>query len=161
MRTSLRLAALTAAAVLAAATVQSSAAADSGDDVHDGDRGLFFRSSLAGSLPTDPVLFGVAPGGAPWVIDEGSVRLDDRGRLRVEVEGLVIPGAGNPVPELAASLVCNGAVVATTATVPYDAAGDARIRAEVDVPDRCIAPVVLLNPAGITTVYIGVSGDEA
>lgn len=161
MRTPLRLAALTASAVLAAAMVPATAAADSGKDDHDDDRGFFFSSSLAGSLPTDPALFGVVAGGAPWVIDEGSVRIDDRGRLRVEVKGLVIPDSGNPVPELAASLVCNGAVVATTPTVPYDAEGDARIRADIDVPDRCIAPVVLLNPLGITTVYIGVSGDEA
>ena len=52
-------------------------------------------------------------------------------------------------------------IVATTPTVPYDTDGDARIRADIDVPDRCIAPVVLLNPAGNTAVYIGVSGDEA
>ena len=160
MRTSLRLAALTASAVLAATMVQSSAAADSGDDRHD-DRGFLFRSSIAGSLPTDPVLFGATPGGAPWVIDEGSVRIDDRGRLRVEVEGLVIPDVGNPVAELSASLACNGVLVATTPTVPYDEDGNARIRADVDVPDRCIAPAVLLHPFASTTVYIGVSGDEA
>jgi hypothetical protein len=52
-------------------------------------------------------------------------------------------------------------IVATTPTVPYGTNGDARIRADIDVPDRCVAPVVLLNPAGSTSVDIGVSGDEA
>jgi len=65
------------------------------------------------------------------------------------------------VPQVAASVACNGAVVATTAVVPFSSTGDARIRATVALPERCIAPVVLLNPRGNAAVYIGVTGTEA
>jgi len=51
-------------------------------------------------------------------------------------------------------------VVATTAVAPFSPTGDARIRATVTLPQRCIAPVVLLNPRGNALVYIGVTGTE-
>ena len=53
------------------------------------------------------------------------------------------------------------AVVATTAVVPFSSAGDAKIHARVTLPERCIAPVVLLNPRGNPAVYIAVTGTEA
>ena len=42
--------------------------------------------------------------------------------------------------------------------VAYDADGDARVKGRFDVPDRCLAPAVLLNPASRLTTYIGVTG---
>jgi hypothetical protein len=124
------------------------------------------RAPIAGSMPApiDPVVFGATPGGAPWVIDRGSARVRTDGRLEVRVEGLVIPPPTqpniNPVPKVSASLACNGAVVATTRQVPFSRSGDARIRAWVKVPKRCIAPVVMLNPNGNAKVYIGITGTE-
>ncbi len=153
-----------AGALLALAVVPaSSALASGGDDGHEAGRhGLLLKSSLAGSLVSDPVVFGAKPGGAPWVLDEGSARVDAAGHLEVEVEGLVIPALGkNPVPRISASLACNGAVVATTASVPFSTAGDAEIQATVAVPARCIAPVVMLNPNGNAGVFIAISGQEA
>jgi len=120
------------------------------------------QAPVAGSLPTDAALFGVAPGGLPWVVETGSTTLRADGRLDVKVEGLIIPDRGaNPLPALAASVVCNGAVVATTPTVPFSTAGDARIRTSVSLPERCLAPAVLLNPNGNAAVFIGVTGTEA
>ena len=146
-------AAATALAVLAATGGPLAASPTGGAPI--------LQAPVAGSLPTDPPLFGVNPGGAPWVVDKGSLTLRADGRLDVKVVGLVIPDRGNPLPTLAASVVCNGAVVATTATVPFSPDGDARIRTSVTLPQRCLAPAVLLNPNGNPAVYIGVTGTEA
>ena len=95
------------------------------------------------------------------MIGDSNARLRHDGRLDVRVEGLVLTSTGaNPVTQLAASVVWNGAVVATTAVVPFSSTGDARIDAEVTLPQRCIAPDVLLNPRGSAAVYIGVTGNE-
>lgn len=131
----------------------------------DTERGNLLRSGLVGSTPppAGPSLFGVPPGGAPWVADEdSSVRVGRDGRMVVRVRGLVIPTAPangtNPVPQLSASLVCNGAIAATTAAVAFDTAGDARIRTTVAVPSPCLAPAVLIHPNSNTAVYIAASG---
>jgi hypothetical protein len=152
-------------AAAAAATLVPASTAIAHDDHggHDRARNLL-RAPIAGSLPTDPPIFGVAPGGAPWVVDRGSARVRTDGRIDVRVEGLVIPTAPangtNPVPRLSASLACNGMVVATTRTVPFSRAGNARIHQNIRIPKRCIAPVVMLNPNGIKTVFIGITGTE-
>src|SRR5687767_8717162 len=63
------------------------------------------REDLRGTFPlTDPVspspvIAGVNPGGAPWVVDEDSeARVREDGRIRVELQHLVIPNRvpGNP-----------------------------------------------------------------
>jgi hypothetical protein len=173
MRTSRRSLILAAAAVATLLPASSAVAHDdhpSRHRAHD-----LLRAPIAGSLPTDKPIFGVSPGGAPWVIDRGNARVRTDGRLEVRVEGLVIgpnsipngptPGI-NPVPRLTASLACNGMVVASTRSVRFSPSGDARIRANVKVPKRCIAPVVMLNPAppaapnGNTGVFIGITGIE-
>jgi len=160
MKTILRRLAVAAAVVVTAGLIGAPTALASGE--HGGGGGqTILRADLAGSLPTDPALFGVAPGGAPWVIGDGEARLRHDGRLDVRVEGLILTSTGaNPVTQLAASVACNGAVVATTAVVPFSTTGDAEIHSTVALPERCIAPVVLLNPRGNTAVYIGVTGTE-
>ena len=168
MRTNRRSLILAAAAV--ATLLPASSAVAHGDHNYRHRAHDLLRAPIAGSLTTDKPIFGVAPGGAPWVIDRGNARVRTDGRLEVRVEGLVIPppvGTGvNPLPRLTASLACNGAVVATTRSVPFSPSGDARIRANVKIPKRCIAPVVMLNPApatapnGIPGVFIGITGIE-
>ena len=168
MRTSRRSLILAAAAV---ATLLPASSAVAHGDHHSRHRAHdLLRAPIAGSLVKDEPIFGAKPGGAPWVIDRGNARVRTDGRLEVRVEGLVIPppvGTGiNPVPRITASLACNGEVVATTRSVPFSRAGDARIRANVKIPKRCIAPVVMLNPApptapnGATGVFIGITGIE-
>ncbi len=119
------------------------------------------KADVAGSVPTDPTIAGVIPGALPWGIDKGTVKVTSSGRVKARVRGLVFTAGDNAgrntVPTLAASVVCGGAVVATTPTVPYSEAGDARIDAVVALPATCEDPAVLLNPAGITTVYIAYS----
>ncbi|HEY1276884.1 MAG TPA: hypothetical protein VGF25_18395 [Thermoleophilaceae bacterium] len=138
-------------------------------------RDKLIRVSLAPSETTDPTFHGVAPGGAPWVLDRGEVRLrlrhhrsGDEGRLELRVRGLVIPDppgddTPGPVETISASLYCGAdadtAAVDTTDQVPIDDDGDARIRDDdFTVPDTCLGPVVLVHPNGIAAAYIAVSG---
>ncbi len=131
------------------------------------------RSSLAPSLPTptDPTLHGVGPGTAPWALQDGSVRLDDNGRFRLKVEGLVltsgsVAGTPGPVTGIAASLFCgadsNQTPAATTGVVPLSRTGDASIETTLSLPSTCLAPIVLVNPVIGTTLtttrYIALTG---
>ena len=133
---------------------------------HQGTRSEVLHAVLAPSVPTDPSIFGVAPGGAPWKLARGQVRLGKDGRLMVDVDGLVLTTTGaNPVPDLAASVYCGGTLAATTKPAPFSTTGNALIRATVSLPAFCPAPAVLLNPATgsspsdvKTTVYIGFDG---
>ena len=160
---------LLCALAVAAFVPLAAAQAHDGGRHEDGDHGrhrgvTVLRAALAGSLPTDPAVAGVAPGGAPWVIDEGSARLRRDGRLRVHVEGLVIPtppqNGTNPLPTLSASVVCSGTVAATTPAVPFSPAGDADLRAVVELPSPCVAPGILIHPGTNTTRYIAFSGSR-
>ena len=133
-----------------------------------GHGGTILKSDVFGSQVTGPVLFGVPPGGAPWVIDKGDVSVRRDGRVRARLDGLVIPtppsNGTNPVPQIAASVYCNGARVGTTQAVPFSQAGDARIDdvLATHIPMPCLAPAVLFNPAagGVVTTanYIAASG---
>lgn len=161
---------LVAFALALMATVGASAHDGHGDGDREGKRVMqgnaTFTSSLAPSQTTDPSIDGAAPGGLPWVIDRGTVRLQADGRVRVELEGLVIPvahgtfpaGTARPVMTVSASVRCALGATATTAAVPISADGDARIDDTVDLPSTCLAPVVLVHPNGGTGAYIAVSG---
>jgi hypothetical protein len=128
----------------------------------DNNRGkAVFTSTIVPSVPTDATIDGVKAAGAPWVIGEGKVTISGSGELKVEVQGLVLTTTGaNPLGTISASLFCDASTIptATTATVPFSPAGDAEIEANVMLPAKCLAPVVLLNPRGIATAYIGASG---
>src|SRR3954468_15071503 len=128
-----------------------------------------FSASLAASLPADPAIHGVAAGGLPWALTRGSVRLSHDGEVRVEIRGLVIPvahgtfpaGVASPVTTVSASLYCApeaSAAVATTASVPISASGNARIEDDLTLPGTCLAPVVLVHPNGGLAAYIASSG---
>ncbi|MEA2254690.1 MAG: hypothetical protein QOG35_735 [Solirubrobacteraceae bacterium] len=142
--------------------------------------GQIIKSDLFGSQPDGPVLFTVAPGGKPWVINRGEARVKRNGRIKVKVRGLVIPAdastntpAGNPLPALAATLFCNGQAVGTTAPVAFSPTGDARIDQRLDLTSLqgkpCLVPAVLINPAPAataggtptadTTHYIAATGE--
>jgi hypothetical protein len=143
---------------------------DKGDKDGHGKRhgAAFIKESLAPSQPTDPTFHGVSPGGAPWVLKRGEVRLKADGKLRLRVKGLVIPdppGEGTPggVTTISASLFCGADAdttpADTTEQVPISRDGDARIKDKsFDVPDTCLAPVILVHPNGITARYIAVDG---
>lgn len=117
------------------------------------------KSSVIGSTPGQ-IIGGILSGGAPWTVREADASLSDDGKLKVEVEGLLIAagtgippalvGTVGPVKMVAASLVCagsGGAVAASTGPVPFDSMGNAEIKASVMLPASCIAPVVLVRVA--------------
>jgi hypothetical protein len=125
-------------------------------------------ASLAPSQPTDPTFHGVAPGGLPWVLKRGEVKLKAKGKLDLRVRGLVIPvapanGTTGPVTTISASLYCGAdsdtTAADTTPAVPISSNGNARIRDKsFTVPATCLAPVVLVHPNGDPAHYIAVEG---
>ena len=156
-----RPAAFAAGALLVASALvaTSASASDAPQGSGNGPRSDILRAPLQGSLQSDPLLFGRTPGGAPWVISDGTARLRANGDLSVEVEGLIIPTRGNnPLATLSATVVCNGRDFLMTAAVPFSATGDATIETRVNLPDRCLAPVVLLNPLSTAGTYIAATG---
>jgi hypothetical protein len=159
---------IAALAALSAALVVGALSALGSDGGHGkGHGGQLIKESLAPSVPTDPAFHGVAAGGAPWVLKEGSVELSGH-RLDLRVKGLVIPNppgdnTPGPVNTIIASLYCGADSVTmaaeTTGQVPINRKGDARIRDNsFDVPSTCLAPVILVNPNGIAGAYIALDG---
>ena len=152
----------TALLVVGAASAAPAAVADDGarhDRGHSRARTLL-QADLVGSLTTDARLFGVAPGGADWSVSRSTVRVRTDGRADIKVRDLVLTSTGaNPVTQISASLVCNGTLVSPAlGPVAYDTEGDARITGKFAVPDRCLAPAVLLHPATRLGTYIAASG---
>ena len=119
-------------------------------------------STLAPSIPTDPMLHGVTAGSAPWVLKASAFQLRRNGFFVAAINGLIIPELGTPGPvtSVDASLYCGTetTAAATTATVPLSEKGDALIATKVTLPKSCLAPVVLINPLGISSIYIATGG---
>jgi hypothetical protein len=163
MRRSLRLSALGVALGLAAlmsALVSLGAPAARGDS-----RAVLLSGSLAPSVPADPPIFGLAPGGLPWVLTAGHVGLQAGGMLQATVAGLIVPTLGhNPAPDIAAAVYCGGTLAATTTPVPFSSNGNAQISSAVSLPAFCPGPAIVLKPAtgsapaDILNVYIAFDG---
>jgi hypothetical protein len=135
-------------------------------ETHDAQVGSL-RSTLAPSQPTDPAFHALPPGGAPWSLEEGTAKLRSNGKLKVEVEGLILTALGNagPITGIAGSVFCGADSVttpaATTAIFPLSSAGDGEIDAHVTLPSTCLAPLVVVQPARGTTLlqaYIAIDG---
>jgi len=108
-----------------------------------------FDSTMAGLTTPGQVIDGVTAAGAPWSIEEGKAILFANGRVRVEVEGLIVTALGrNPASTGKVVVSCNGAVAATTATVPFSPEGNAEVDAIVDLPSPCFGPSVFFTSAG-------------
>jgi hypothetical protein len=159
---------IAALAALSAALVVGALSALGSDGGHGkGHGGQLIKESLAPSLTTDPTFHGVVPGGAPWVLKEGSVEVSGH-RLDLRVKGLVIPAppgdnTPGPVTTIGASLYCGAdsdtMAAETTGQVSINRKGDARIRDNsFEVPSTCLAPVILVQPNGSTTAYIALDG---
>ena len=115
------------------------------------------RGDLTPSMPTDPAINGVPPGGLPWVISRGEVRVRDNGRMDVRIEGLQIPFPApdvtrNPVANIHAVLYCSGMMAADSGSHPMSVpGGDSRFRVMLMVPKTCDDAVVLIQPDSPTT----------
>jgi hypothetical protein len=161
---------LTAAALAGSATTAVTALAhqggrDRGQGHRDDGNRLVLFSSLAPSVPNDPMLLGAAAGGVPWVLRSGEAELHSDGRLTVRIRGLLIPsgmfaGTTGPVKTVTASLYCadNSTPVGTSAAVPLSSEGDARITTTLMLPAKCQIPALLIHPNGALGTYITTSG---
>ena len=99
---------------------------------------------------------GVPGAGAPWVIGDSEVDLRSDGRLKIEVNDLVLAtgaNAGmNPISSFNAVVSCqttdaNGAAAVSnirTDSFPANNAGDAEFDGEVALPSPCFAPIVFV-----------------
>ncbi|NUS50110.1 MAG: hypothetical protein HOQ22_03585 [Nocardioidaceae bacterium] len=144
MRPSSRLALVGAVSALAL-SLGTGAASATGHDV--------IRNTLTPSLPTDPAINGVPPGGKPWIIGRGEVRVRDTGRMDVRIRGLQIPnlnGDGvdvNPVGSINALLFCDGMLTADSGPHPMTVpGGNARFRVNLPLSGDCENPSVLISP---------------
>jgi hypothetical protein len=157
---------LVAAALAGSATADVTASGREGNSSRGGHNGVtLLETSLAPSIPGDPMLNGANPGGAPWVLRQGEVRLRHDGRLRVRIRGLVIPAApgnGTPGPVLTvnASLYCGASTTAvgTTPSVSISRRGNADLAGRLTLPAKCLAPTVLIHPNGLAATYIAADG---
>src|SRR6266576_251050 len=107
---------------------------------------IAFLSPIVGSNP-GLTIAGVKSGGAPWVVNRGFAVLNDDGRLRADLRGLILPNLGTPGPvtAVAASVVCGDAVAATSDSVPLSVEGNGEIHAKLQVPSPCLGTIVLIR----------------
>jgi hypothetical protein len=107
---------------------------------------------------------GVNGAGAQWSIGDAEADLRSDGRLKIDVQGLIVTVRGNnPLLQFKAIVSCqsvvNGApAVTNVATDPFDAntAGDASTETNVDLPTPCFAPIVFVTTPGGS--WIAVTG---
>ncbi len=109
------------------------------------------------ACPTRVAIGDVPSCGKVWKLRSGEVELDADGSVDAKVKGLVLddPSTGefNGTPDgvdaVALAVLCAGPdghkVVAQTEPVALSKNGDARIRARLSLPPRCIAPVIVLR----------------
>lgn len=101
---------------------------------------------------TDPNIRGIVGDYQAWKIKKfikGELSAD--GMLNVEVRGLVFPNAPNDEDNFRAAVSCltddNGDMAvqnAITAPFPTGPEGNAKIKAHLQLPSPCVAPVVLI-----------------
>jgi hypothetical protein len=106
----------------------------------------------------------VPGGGLPWIITAGTGSLTRGGHVLIHVRGLVLADQPpvpanlqgiNPIPDFVAIVSCQTISAAGTATItnistaqfPASTAGNADINATVELPQPCIAPIVLVGNA--------------
>ncbi|GAA2722125.1 hypothetical protein [Cellulomonas aerilata] len=143
MRTTRKTTSAAVAAVALAATILTGGPASASGHT-------ILRDGFEGNLVPGPTIAGVPSAGRPWILDDSSrVRVREDGRITVNIRGLIFAnGDPNPVPFVAASLVCGGAVV--DSTEPFDLSvpkGNGHTSQRISVPDDCDDPVVLIRNA--------------
>lgn len=110
------------------------------------EEGIGSQPLRAGAQPN--VVFGVNPGGQPWVISRLSVDVSADGRIRADGRGLLAGGNGIGTAagqSVRAKLICAG-VPSDSELVPLDARGDFRIEGFLNPipPAVCNTPVLLI-----------------
>lgn len=115
-----------------------------------------------GLTGTQSPIRGVNGGGLPWAIGSARGELTTGGHLEIDVQGLVFaagPNAGrNTVGSFRALVSClqSDGTVINVPTGPFPASlgaaseggGDARIEADVTLPQPCLAPILFVTSPG-------------
>jgi hypothetical protein len=115
------------------------------------DGGIGSQPLRSGGTPN--VVFGINPGGLPWVISRLSVDVKLDGRISVDGRGLLLAGGNNiGTPggqSVRARLICGG-VFFDSELVPLEPNGDFRIEGTLSsIPGfPCDSPVLLIVNSG-------------
>ena len=160
---------LTAVVLVTVLTAGAASASSSDSANHTTDDGSHtFTSALVPDLgPTvEPTIGGIAPGGFPWVLNEGHATLTTSGRLEATVVGLLfgpgapppLPGTTGPLTQVFASVVCANGPVISTGAVTFSPDGDAHIHQQVALPAQCVGPIVLIRASLGSGPWIAASG---
>jgi len=135
-----------------AVVVQSTAARDGGAPGKDVLEFDVMTPVIAPFTGTAHPIRGVNGGGVPWQIERGRGNLTSDGRLKIKVEGLVLVSTGqNPIQMFRGVVNClttdspEVGVNLVTAPVPASMDGDATIKANVELPEPCVAPIVFVT----------------
>ncbi|MGH2455965.1 MAG: hypothetical protein ACRDHD_06890 [Candidatus Limnocylindria bacterium] len=105
---------------------------------------------------------GVNGGGIPWTLTAGRGELTTSGHLEIQVDGLVLAdgmnAGNNPIPSFRGLVSCLDAdgMVQNVSTDLFPAitgpagadGGDAKIEADLALPQPCIAPIVFVTSGG-------------
>ncbi|MBZ5536329.1 MAG: hypothetical protein LAO31_10275 [Acidobacteriia bacterium] len=132
----------------------------------DGTALLKFKTMIAvtgpfvGSVTPQTPIQGVNGAGLAWMISEAQGELKSNGDLEVRVRGLVLAAGANagknPLANFRAVLSCQSInsgnpTIVTVSTDNFPATmpeGDAEIRAHIDIPSPCFAPIVFVTTPG-------------
>jgi len=135
-----------------AVVVQSTAARDGGAPGKDVLEFDVMTPVIAPFTGTAHPIRGVNGGGVPWQIERGRGNLTSDGRLKIKVDGLVLVSTGqNPIQMFRGVVNClttdspEVGVNLVTAPVPASMDGDATIKANVELPEPCVAPIVFVT----------------
>lgn len=151
--------AITAGALALVLAAQVSLAAGGGQKILQWNTMFGVPTTLLGALSQAP-LRGINGPGAPWTVAEAHGELRADGRLKIEVEGLVVATTGaNPAGSFRALVSCVTAAgtfdnILTTDTFPATVGpasaggGNAEIETNVALPSPCIAPIVFVTSGG-------------
>ena len=165
-----------------AASVMLAAAALGGASAHAGNKSekrevVQFHTmyGVDGPFVNSTFLRGVLGDELPWAIEEANGSLDSDGHLSIHVKGLVftsdpqVPPAQrgiNDEPTFRALVSCvtesgNTLVVQNVVTGEFRAtrSGDSNIRATLNLPDPCVAPIVFVL-SGSEDKWFAVMGNE-
>lgn len=124
-------------------------------------------SALTGAQSLGP-LRGVNGGGIPWILTSAHGELTSSGHLEIEVVGLVLATTGvNPSANFRGLVSCvtstgtfvsvsTGNFPATTGPAA-SGGGNAKIEADLTLPQPCIAPIVFVTSA--TGNWFAVTGN--
>jgi hypothetical protein len=118
--------------------------------------GIGSQPLRAGATPN--LVFGVPPGGLPWVISRLSADVGTDARIRVDGRGLLLAGGNNigtnGGQSVRARLVCAG-VFHDSELVPLDERGDFRIDGYLNPfpPSICTTPVLLIINGAATPAW--------